>query len=327
MQAQPLANTTLKVSRLGLGCMGMSDFYGATDDTHSLKVLDAALDLGVNFFDTADMYGFGRNEELLGQWLKHQSREQVVIATKFGLVRNSSDSYERRIDNTPEYIQQACEASLKRLGIDCIDLYYCHRRNPATPIEDMMQALVDLIQAGKIKAIGLSEVSADTLYRAHAVYPVAAVQSEYSLWTRNPEQGVLPACQALGTRLIAYSPLGRAFLTASVRPEQLAENDFRRINPRFQAEAFAHNQSLVDQLVQFAHSKNATPAQIALAWLLTKTHVIPIPGTKRLSYLQQNMAALDVSLSHEEIQGLEQLFDPKAIQGERYTQAGMVGIE
>lgn len=325
MQTYPLGQTSISVSRLGLGCMGMSDFYGATDDANSLTVLNTAFDLGVNFFDTADMYGFGRNEALLGQWLKHQTREQVVIATKFGLVR-SPESYERRIDNTPAYIHQACDASLKRLGTDYIDLYYCHRRNPETPIEEMMQALEQLVQAGKVKAIGLSEVSTETLRQAHSIYPVTAIQSEYSLWTREPEQGMLDRCQTLGISFVAYSPLGRAFLTASIKPEQLDENDFRRINPRFQGKAFAHNQSLVAQLAEFAKSKGAMPAQVALAWLLSKPNVLPIPGTKQINYLQQNVAALELKLSEQDCRYLETLFAPHAIQGERYTKAGMVGV-
>ena len=327
MKTTTIGQPPLTVSVLGLGCMGMSEFYGASDDANSLKTLDAALALGVNFFDTADTYGLGHNEQLLGQWLKQQPRESVVIATKFGIVREAN-TYERRIDNSPAYIRQACDASLQRLGVDCIDLYYCHRRNPDVPLAETIGAMAELVAAGKVRHLGLSEVSADTLRQAHAIHPIAALQSEYSLWTRDPEHTILDVCAELGTRFVAYSPLGRAFLTATVTDNaQLADNDFRRHNPRFQGEALQHNQTLVQQLANFAAEHEQTPAQIALAWLLNKhPHVIPIPGTRRIPYLQQNVAATAITLSAAQIAWLDDVFTPANIHGARYPDAGMVGI-
>jgi aryl-alcohol dehydrogenase-like predicted oxidoreductase len=229
MKTIPLGHKQTPVSALGLGCMGMSEFYGATDDAASLATLSRALELGITLFDSADTYGLGHNERLLGQFIQplaQSQRSKLVVATKFGIVR-ASGQYERRIDNTPEYIQSACEASLQRLGVDCIDLYYCHRRNPAVPIEEMVDAMADLVTSGKVRQIGLSEVSVETLRQAHAVHPIAAVQSEYSLWSREPEQGMLQACAELGTTFVAYSPLGRAFLTGTVKTDALSDNDFR----------------------------------------------------------------------------------------------------
>ena len=327
MKTTTIGQPPLTVSVLGLGCMGMSEFYGASDDANSLKTLDAALALGVNFFDTADTYGLGHNEQLLGQWLKQQPRESVVIATKFGIVREAN-TYERRIDNSPAYIRQACDASLQRLGVDCIDLYYCHRRNPDVPLAETIGAMAELVAAGKVRHLGLSEVSADTLRQAHAIHPIAALQSEYSLWTRDPEHTILDVCAELGTRFVAYSPLGRAFLTATVTDNaQLADNDFRRHNPRFQGEALQHNQTLVQQLANFAAEHEQTPAQIALAWLLNKhPHVIPIPGTRRIPYLEQNVAAAAITLNAAQIAWLDDVFTPANIHGARYPDAGMVGI-
>ncbi|MEZ5453490.1 MAG: aldo/keto reductase [Thiothrix sp.] len=328
MKTNTLGQSSLTVSALGLGCMGMSEFYGQSNDTVSLQTLDAALALGVNFFDTADTYGLGHNEQLLGQWLRHQPRDQVVLATKFGIVRQAGQ-YERSIDNSPAYIRQACEASLQRLGVDYIDLYYCHRRNPETPVEEMVGAMAELVKEGKVRALGLSEVSVDTLRRAANVHPIAAVQNEYSLWWRKPEEGLLQACEELGTNLVAYSPLGRAFLTATLSStEQLAADDFRRNNPRFQGDALQHNQQLVATLAAFAQERGVTPAQVALAWLLAKSpRVIPIPGTRRVAYLTQNVAALDVTLSAAEVAWLDQLFNPADVRGERYPEGGFVGIE
>jgi aryl-alcohol dehydrogenase-like predicted oxidoreductase len=254
-------------------------------------------------------------------------RKKLVIATKFGIVRQPG-KYERRIDNSPAYIRSACEASLQRLGIDCIDLYYCHRRNPETPIEETTGALADLVKAGKVRQIGFSEISADTLRRASAVHPVAAVQSEYSLWSREPEQGMLQACAELGTTFVAYSPLGRAFLTGTVHTEELADGDFRKLNPRFTGEAEAINRRLVDELGRFAAARNLTNAQVALAWLLAKhDNVVPIPGTRRIAYLEQNAAAANHPLSPAEVDELDRLFDPALVAGARYPAAGMVGIE
>ena len=328
MKTKTLGQTSLAVSALGLGCMGMSEFYGQSDDTVSLQTLDAALALGVNFFDTADTYGFGHNEQLLGQWLRNKPRDQVMLATKFGIVREAG-KYERYIDNSPAYIRHACDASLQRLGVDCLDLYYCHRRNPDVPVEEMVGAMSELVQAGKVQALGLSEVSVETLRRAAAIHPIAALQNEYSLWWRQPENALLQACAELGTSFVAYSPLGRAFLTATLpSTTQLADNDFRRSNPRFQGDALQHNQKLVATLAAFAQERGVTPAQVALAWLLAKyPHVIPIPGTRRISYLKQNIAAIDVALSSQDVAWLDQVFDPANVHGARYPEGGFAGIE
>ncbi|NJO54115.1 MAG: aldo/keto reductase, partial [Bacteroidales bacterium] len=279
MDRRALGRTGHTVSAIGLGCMGMSEFYGPGDDEQSLNTLAAALDLGIDFFDTADMYGSGHNERLLGRFLKGR-RERVVLATKFAIVRDEADKAARRIDNSPAYIRKACDASLSRLGIDHIDLYYCHRRNPDQPIEDTVGAMADLVKAGKVRWIGLSEVSPDTLRRASTVHPITALQSEYSLWTRDPEAEILPLCRELGITFVAYSPLGRAFLTGAVSdPATLDPGDFRRHNPRFQGEALAQNAKLVASLKAFADRRGATPAQVALAWLLAKNDdVVPIPA-------------------------------------------------
>lgn len=310
--------------------MGMSEFYGAADDQQSLATLARSLELGVNFFDTADTYGFGHNEALLGRFIKESGparRARMVIATKFGIKRQAG-RYERSIENSPAYIRSACEASLQRLGVDCIDLYYCHRRNPAVPIEETVGAMADLVRAGKVKQIGLSEVSPDTLRKAHAVHPIAALQSEYSLWSREPEQGMLQTCAELGTTFVAYSPLGRAFLTGTVETALLADNDFRKHNPRFEGEAEAKNRKLVEALRSFANDRGLTNAQVALAWLLSKQpNVVPIPGTRRITYLEQNVAAAAVQLTPAQVSELDALFAPDRVAGARYGAAGMVGIE
>lgn len=323
---QRLLGHQVMVSALGLGCMGMSEFYGDSDDRTSLDTLARALDLGIRLFDTADMYGHGHNERLLGQFLAGQ-RDAVVVATKFGIVREPG-RYERYIDNSPAYIRTAAEASLSRLGTDYIDLYYCHRHDPATPIENVVGAMAELVTAGKVRQIGLSEVSPATLRRAAAVHPIAAVQSEYSLWSREPEQAMLAVCAELGTTFVAYSPLGRAFLTGAVDTAQLAHNDFRRSNPRFIGAAEEHNRQLVAGLTAFASARDLSNAQVALAWLLSKhSHVIPIPGTRRIAYLEQNVAAATIRLTPAEITELDQLFAPDRVVGARYPEAGMVGIE
>ena len=330
MQQRLLGSLKTPISAIGLGCMGMSEFYGATDDAQSHSTMARALDLGVNFFDSADIYGFGHNETLIGQFLKEGGaarRAQVVLATKFGIVR-AAGAYERRIDNTPAYVQSACEASLKRLGLETIDVYYCHRRNPDVPIEDMIGAMARLVKAGKVKQLGLSEVSSATLRKANAVHPIAAVQSEYSLWAREPETDMLATCTQLGTTFVAYSPLGRAFLTGALDKSKLASNDFRNMLPRFTGAAEAANQAMVDGLSRFAKAKGMTNAQVALVWLLCKhPHVVPIPGTRRINYLEQNAAAADLVLSALEVAELDALFPPEAIEGGRYPEAGMVGIE
>ena len=326
MQHRPLGRTGQSVSALGLGCMGMSEFYGARDDVESLATLEASLAAGIDFFDTADTYGHGHNEELVGRFLQGK-RDKVVLATKFGIVRKPG-TYERRVDNSPAYIRSACDASLKRLGVERIDLYYMHRRNPDVPVEDLVGAMAELVKQGKVKALGLSEVSVDTLRRAHKVHPIAAVQSEYSLWTRDPEHGMLQACAELGVTFVAYSPLGRAFLTGTVsHPDELPEGDFRKASPRFQAEALERNNRLVASLEKFAAEHKAKPAQIALAWLINKhPHIVPIPGTKRRTYLAENAAAADIKLNAADIAELDRIFAPGAVTGARYTEEGMKGV-
>jgi aryl-alcohol dehydrogenase-like predicted oxidoreductase len=330
MQQRFLGSSGNTVSALGLGCMGMSEFYGASDDAESLNTLARAVELGINFLDTADTYGHGHNERLIGDFLRRggaDMRRKLVIATKFGIVREPG-KYERRIDNSPEYIRSACEASLQRLGVETIDLYYCHRRNPEIPIEDTAGAMAELVAAGKVRQIGFSEISAETLRRACAVHPVAAVQSEYSLWSRQAEQGMLQACAELGATFVAYSPLGRAFLTGTVHAEQLADGDFRKSNPRFVGAAEETNRHLVEALGKFATARGLSNAQVALAWLLGKhAHVVPIPGTRRIPYLEQNAAAVAHGLTNAEIAELDRLFDPALVAGDRYPAAGMAGIE
>lgn len=330
MKNRTLGQSRISVAEIGLGCMGMSEFYGPSDDQQSLATLNRALDIGVNFFDSADTYGLGHNERLLGQFLKQGGvarRRRVVIATKFGIVREAG-KYERRIDNSPAYVRAACEASLQRLGVDEIDLYYCHRRNPDVPLEETVGAMADLVDAGKVRQIGLSEISIATLQRASKIHPIAAVQSEYSLWSREPENGLLAACAELGTTFVAYSPLGRAFLTGTVKSGTLADNDFRQFNPRFQGDAEIANQALVDKLHQFAQTRGVTNAQVALAWLLNKhPHVVPIPGTRQIRYLEQNVAASAITLTREELAALDELFLPEHVTGTRYPEAGMVGVE
>lgn len=330
MQQRQLGRSGITASALGLGCMGMSEFYGQSDDADSLRTLERALALGVNLFDSADTYGLGHNETLLGRFVAQGGgtrRQQVLLATKFGIVR-AQGQYERRIDNSPAYIRSACEASLRRLGVECIDLYYCHRRDPAVPIEEVVGAMGELVAAGKVRAIGLSEVSVETLRRAHAVHPIAAVQSEYSLWSREPEDGMLAACAEQGTAFVAYSPLGRAFLTGTVQVAGLAENDFRKHNPRFTGDAAARNGQLVQALAAFAQARGWESSQVALAWLLNKQpHVIPIPGTRRIGYLESNARAAAITLTAAELAELDRLFDPAQVAGARYPDAGFVGIE
>lgn len=330
MKQRPLGQARTPVSSVGLGCMGMSEFYGDSIEAESMATLTRALEIGVNFFDTADTYGMGHNEELIGRFLKAGGaarRQKLVLATKFGIVREPGE-YKRRIDNTPAYVQSACEASLKRLGVETIDLYYCHRRNADVPIEDMMGALARLVASGKVRQVGLSEVSAATLRKASSVHPVAAVQSEYSLWAREPEQGMLATCAELGTTFVAYSPLGRAFLTGTLDTSKLPEGDFRGMLPRFSGDAEASNRALVDTLSRFSAQRNMTNAQAALAWLIAKhPHVVPIPGTRRVRYLEQNAAAAAHELVSADVAELDALFDPAKIVGARYPEAGMRGIE
>ncbi|MBT9184165.1 aldo/keto reductase [Pectobacterium punjabense] len=328
MQQRKLGANGPQVSAIGLGCMGMSDFYStAQDEKESIATLHRALELGVTLLDTADMYGPHTNERLLGKAIKGK-REQVFLATKFGIVRDPANPHARGVCGKPDYIRRAVEGSLTRLGTDVIDLYYQHRIDPAVPIEETVGALAELVKEGKIRYIGLSEASVTTLERAHRVHPITALQSEYSLWTRDMEAEILPTCERLGIGFVPYSPLGRGFLTGAIRsPDDLAVDDFRRTNPRFSEENFGKNLQLVEKINQLAQEKQVTPSQLALAWVLAQgEHIVPIPGTKRRRYLEENVAALDVTLTKEELAAIDAIFPPDAAAGERYGKESMAAL-
>lgn len=314
-----LGRSGLSVSALGLGCMGMSEFYAGRDENESVATLLRALDLGITFWDTADMYGPFTNEELVGRVLKGR-RDQVILATKFGIVRDPQNPSVRGVCGQPDYVRSACEASLRRLGVDCIDLYYQHRVDPSTPIEETVGAMAALVRAGKVRYLGLSEAGPETLRRACKVHPIAALQSEYSLWTRDPEDEILATCRQLGIGFVAYSPLGRGFLTGQFkRPEDIPADDYRRHSPRFQGENFEKNLQLVTQVEQIAQRKGCTPSQLALAWVLAQgSDIVPIPGTKRRRYLEENAAALTVQLSPDELRQMDAVAPLGVASGARY---------
>jgi aryl-alcohol dehydrogenase-like predicted oxidoreductase len=327
MKNKPLGRQGLQASQLGLGCMGMSEFYGPTDEAENLRTLERALELGINFLDTSDAYGPHKNEVLVGKFMKDK-REKILLATKFGIVRDPNNPATRGLNGKPEYVSSACDASLKRLNTNYIDLYYLHRVDPSTPIEVTVEAMGQLVKAGKVKGLGLSEVSPETLRKAHAIHPISAVQSEYSLWSREPENEMLETCRELGVAFVAYSPLGRGFLTGQIKKfEDLSEDDWRRHAPRFQGENFQKNLDIVSRLTELAHRKGCTPSQLALAWVLTQDeNIFPIPGTKRVKYLEENVAALNILFTSEELAEIDDIAPHGIAIGNRYPDAMMKTI-
>ncbi|GAC1461010.1 MAG: aldo/keto reductase [Chamaesiphon sp.] len=325
MKQRKLGNQGLVVSELGLGCMGMSEFYGTTDEPEAMATIHRALELGVTFLDTADMYGVGHNEELVGKAIRDR-RDRVVLATKFGNVRGSDGSF-LGVNGKPDYVLSACEASLKRLGVEFIDLYYQHRVDPNTPIEETVGAMAQLVQEGKVRYLGLSEAAPATIRRAQAVYPISALQTEYSLWSREPEAEILPTCRELGIGFVPYSPLGRGFLTGKIKSlNDLSEGDFRAERyPRFQAENLQRNLELVQQVEEMAASKGVKPGQLALAWVLAQGEdIVPIPGTKRRTYLEENIAAAEITLTQSELDKIAEMLPPGVAAGDRYPDMSTV---
>ncbi|HTE32515.1 MAG TPA: aldo/keto reductase [Chryseolinea sp.] len=320
MKTLKLGSQGLHTSQLGLGCMGMSEFYGTTDETESINVIHRAIDLGITFLDTSDAYGPHKNEILVGKAIRGK-RDRVTVATKFGIVRDPNDPTKRGLNGKPDYVRSSCDASLQRLGVDAIDLYYLHRKDPNTPIEETVGAMAQLVKAGKIKAIGLSEVSPETIRKAHAIHPISALQTEYSLWSRDPEDELLGVCQELGIAFVAYSPLGRGFLTGQIKKfEDFEANDWRRLAPRFQGENFDKNLVLVQHLEALAQKKGCTPSQLALAWVLAQgDFIFPIPGTKRMKYLEENNDAMKVVLTPEDHAILNAMAPKGIAAGDRYN--------
>lgn len=323
MRPRRLGKSSLIVSEIGLGCMGMSEFYGATDEAESIATIHAAIDRGVTLLDTADVYGLGRNEELVGRAIAGR-RNEIILASKFGIVRDT-EGHSFGVNGRPEYVQKCCEASLRRLRVPLIDLYYLHRVDPSLPIEETVGAMARLVEQGKVRYLGLSEAGAKSVRRAHATHPITALQNEYSLWTRDPEQEIRGVCRELGIGLVAYSPLGRGFLTGQIRRfEDFAPDDYRRKSPRFQGENFKKNLDLVDRIKEIASEKNCTPGQLALAWVLSRgDDIVPIPGTKRRQYLEENLGAADVALTDTDLRRIEEVMPCGAAAGARYPEALM----